>query len=74
MLRGVGVEAPSKPELDRLQAEINGRPDLEVVKQQMIDLDGWIRAVIAKISPHRVRTLEGQGGPLLPGSVRAQHR
>ena len=42
---------PDKNELDRLQKIINDRPDLEVAQQQLTDLDGQIRAVIAKHSP-----------------------
>lgn len=42
---------PDRGELDRLQKIINDRPDLETVKQQLIDLDGTIRATTAKYAP-----------------------
>ncbi|QEN15236.1 hypothetical protein D3H54_19895 [Mycobacterium sp. ELW1] len=42
---------PDKNELDRLQKIINDRPDLEVAQRQLTDLDGQIRASIAKHSP-----------------------
>jgi Lipoprotein confined to pathogenic Mycobacterium len=45
---------PSHDQLDRNQEVINARPDLEVVKQQLIDLDGTIRATIAKYAPKTV--------------------
>jgi hypothetical protein len=43
--------APDTSELDRLQRQINDRPDLEVVQRQLADLDARIRATIAKSSP-----------------------
>jgi hypothetical protein len=43
--------APDTSELDRLQRQINDRPDLEVVQRQLADLDAQIRATIAKSSP-----------------------
>jgi len=46
--------APDNSELDRLQKIINDRPDLEVAQQQLTDLDGQIRAVIARYSPQTV--------------------
>jgi hypothetical protein len=42
---------PGRNELDRLQKIVNDRPDLEVVKQQLADLDTHIRAAVAKYSP-----------------------
>lgn len=43
--------APGKSELDRLQRQINDRPDLETAEQELTGLDAQIRAVIAKHSP-----------------------
>jgi hypothetical protein len=51
---GNGANPPGKEELNRLQTIINNRPDLEVVKRQMIDLDDQTRAVIAKDAPETV--------------------
>lgn len=42
--------APDRAELDRLQQQINDRPDLEVVEHQLSDLDNRIRAVISTYS------------------------
>ncbi|MBY0442916.1 MAG: LppA family lipoprotein [Mycobacteriaceae bacterium] len=42
---------PGRPELDRLQEIVNARPDLELVKQQLAQLDIAIRATITKYSP-----------------------
>jgi hypothetical protein len=49
-----GENPADQAELDRLQRIINDRPDLEVVKRQLSDLDGQIRAAIAKYSPATV--------------------
>jgi hypothetical protein len=46
--------APDKTELDRLQTVINDRPDLEVARQELTNLDRQIRAIIAKHSPTTV--------------------
>jgi len=43
--------APDTGQLDRLQRQINDRPDLEVAQRQLADLDARIRATIAKSSP-----------------------
>jgi hypothetical protein len=42
---------PGRDELDRLQKIVNDRSDLETVQHQLADLDGTIRATIAKYSP-----------------------
>jgi Lipoprotein confined to pathogenic Mycobacterium len=46
--------APDHNESDRLQKNVNDRPDLEVAQKQLADLDGQIRAVITRISPQTV--------------------
>ncbi len=46
--------APEKSELDRLQRQINDRPDLETAERQLTELDARIRAVIATYSPKTV--------------------
>ena len=46
--------APDNGELDRLQKIINDRPDLEAAEQQLVTLDGQIRATIAQFSPQTV--------------------
>ncbi|WP_445169518.1 LppA family lipoprotein [Mycolicibacterium sp. Dal123E01] len=46
--------APDKSELDRLQKIINDRPELEIAERQLTDLDGQIRAIIARHSPATV--------------------
>lgn len=43
--------APGKAELDRLQNQINARPDLEIVENQLGTLDAEIRSVIARYAP-----------------------
>jgi hypothetical protein len=49
-----GAAAPGHGELDRLQAVINARPNLEVVQGQLAELDRQIRAVIAGEDPQIV--------------------
>ncbi|OBJ49637.1 LppA family lipoprotein [Mycobacterium sp. 1423905.2] len=56
MLAGCGTSLnpyanPGRAELDRMQKIINGRPDLEAVQHQLVDLDVAIRAAIAKYAP-----------------------
>jgi hypothetical protein len=46
--------APDHGELDRLQKIINGRADLEPIRDELIRMDGKIRATIAKHSPDTV--------------------
>jgi hypothetical protein len=43
--------APDHGEMDRLQTVIDDRPDLDVARQKLVDLDGRIRSVITQYSP-----------------------